>query len=204
MPSDNARYLALGDSYTIGEGVEPAERWPVQLWRFLRGDGAEVAIPEIIAKTGWTTDELAKAIERSSLKGTFDLVSLLIGVNNQYRGLSIDLFREEFQQLLQIAIAFAVGTSERVIVLSIPDWGVTPFAEGRDRSRITAEIDEFNEVCEEVSANLGAAFVDVTTTSRRATSDNGLIAGDGLHPSGLMYREWAKLALPYARAALKA
>jgi lysophospholipase L1-like esterase len=202
--SNSKRFLALGDSYTIGEGVEPAERWPVQLVRLLRDDRAEIADPEIIAKTGWTTDELAQAIERSRVQGPFDLVSLLIGVNNQYRARRLDEFRQQYIPLLQTAVEFADGKAEHVIVLSIPDWGATPFAQDRDRQQIGLQIDKFNAVCRSESERLGTAFVDVTAISRWASSDGGLIAGDGLHPSAKMYRKWAEIALPFARSALKA
>ncbi|HEU0013481.1 MAG TPA: GDSL-type esterase/lipase family protein, partial [Longimicrobium sp.] len=135
------RFLALGDSYTIGEAVAEAERWPVRLAALLRERGMDVADPEIIARTGWTTDELSAAIDERDPQGPYALVSLLIGVNNQYRGRSADEYRGEFAALLRRAIAFAGGDAGRVIVLSIPDWGVTPFAEGRDRAAIAAEID---------------------------------------------------------------
>jgi hypothetical protein len=140
------RFLALGDSYTIGEGVAAAERWPVQLAARLRGRAVDVADPEIVATTGWTTDELAAGIEEADPSGPYDLVSLLIGVNNQYRGLPVDGYREQFRDLLGVAIAFAHGDPSHVIVLSIPDWGVTPFAEGRDRAEIAKLIDAFNDV----------------------------------------------------------
>jgi len=140
------RVLALGDSYTIGEGVAPAERWPLQLVGALRAGGQVVVEPRIIARTGWTTDELAQAIAASSVAADYDLVSLLIGVNDQYRGRSISEYPERFRSLLNQAIGFAGGSPGRVLVLSIPDWGVTPFASGRDRAKIAAEIDAYNAV----------------------------------------------------------
>ena len=179
------RYLALGDSYTIGESVPATDRFPVQLAREL-GSGE----PQIIAKTGWTTDELDAAIDAADPKGPFDLVTLLIGVNNQYRGRPADEYRSQFVALLQRAIGFAGGDAGRVIVVSIPDWGVTPFAEGRDRAKIAREIDQFNAINREEALRAGAKYVDITPISRR--DDPSLVAGDGLHPSGKQYGEWAK------------
>lgn len=197
-----ARWLALGDSYTIGEGVAAAERWPMQAAALLRERGVAIADPLIVARTGWTTDELLAGIERESPAGTFALVSLLIGVNNQYRGRDLEEYRTQFVTLLRRAIAFASGDVRRVIVLSIPDWGVTPYAEGRDRPRIAGEIDRFNEVNREEAARAGARYVDVTPDSRRAASDRDRVAPDGLHPSGAMYASWARLVLPEALAGL--
>jgi len=196
------RFLALGDSYTIGESVAPAERWPAQLAVLLRAEGIPIEDPLIIATTGWATDELWAGIDRAAPAGPFDLVSLLIGVNNQYRGRSRDEYRQQFVDLLKRAIEFAGGKPRRVIVLSIPDWGVTPFAAGRDRARIAAEIDAFNAINREEAERHGARYVDVTPVSRQVTDDASLIAEDGLHPSGQMYAEWARLALPSARQVL--
>ncbi len=196
------RFLALGDSYTIGEGVDAAERWPAQLAARLREHGLPVDDPQIIARTGWTTDELAAAIDRADPSGPYDLVTLLIGVNNQYRGRSLDEYRAQFTDLLQRATAFAGGRPDRVIVVSIPDWSLTPFAAGRDRTQIARELAAFNRVNAEAAALNGARYVDVTPHSRTAADDGGLLAGDGLHPSGRMYAEWARLALPAACAAL--
>ncbi|MBE0610802.1 MAG: SGNH/GDSL hydrolase family protein [Dehalococcoidia bacterium] len=196
-----ARFLALGDSYTIGESVDAEERWPVQLAAMLRERGIDVAEPEIVATTGWTTDELASAIVEREPRGPYGLVSLLIGVNNQYRGQLLEEYRNQFYGLLEQAIAFAGDEPGRVLVLSIPDWGVTPFADGRDRDQIAREIDAFNAVNRDESASAGARYVDVTPISRMAASDRRLVAEDGLHPSGLTYRAWAELALPGALAA---
>ncbi len=180
-----SRYLALGDSYTIGESVAVEERWPVQLAkRWKLGE------PEIIAKTGWTTDELNAAIDKANPQGPYGLVTLLIGVNNQYRGRSSAQYRDEFRALLQRAVGFAGGKAKNVIVVSIPDWGVTPFAKERDRAKIAREIDEFNAINREETAKAGARYVDITPISRRAASDESLVAPDGLHPSGKMYTEW--------------
>ena len=196
------RFLALGDSYTIGEGVPDAQRWPAQLASLLGEEGIAVEPPEIIAKTGWTTGELAAGIEGAKLDRPYELVSLLIGVNNQYRGGSPEQYREEFRALLSAAIGCAGGLRSRVIVLSIADWGVTPFAEGRDRAQISREIDAFNAVNREETLKAGARYVEVSAVSREAADIPELTAGDGLHPTGELYRRWAELALPEARAAL--
>lgn len=192
------RFLALGDSYTIGESVEPAERWPMQLAARLRQQGIGIADPEIIARTGWTTDELNAAIDAANPQGTFQMVTLLIGVNNQYRGRSAGEYRGEFVGLLNRAIGFAGGKQAQVMVVSIPDWGVTPFAEGRDRGRIAQEIDLFNRIAQEETEAAGAYFVDITPESRKAATNPLLTAPDNLHPSGAMYAAWTELLLPVA------
>lgn len=204
MPDDQLRYLALGDSYTIGESVAEADRWPVQLVERLRAGGVEVVAPEIIAVTGWTTDELDAGIDAADLRGPYDLVSLLIGVNNQYRGRELENYRAEFRALLSRAAEFAGGEASRVVVVSIPDWGVTPFAERDDRGgeQIGIEIDAYNAVAEEEAQSAGAHFVDITPVSKTAADDAGLTADDGLHPSGAMYALWTDRVLPVAREAL--
>lgn len=195
--------LALGDSYTIGESVPETDRWPVQLAAMLARRGITLEPPLIIAKTGWTTDELAAAIAEQKLRGPFELVTLLIGVNDQYRGRAPEEYRGEFRSLLAQAVAFAGGRAGRVIVVSIPDWGVTPFAEGRDRKGIARQIDLYNRVNWDETSRAGARYVDVTPVSRRASREPQFIAGDGLHPSGEMYRLWAEQVLPEALAALE-
>jgi lysophospholipase L1-like esterase len=194
--------LALGDSYTIGESVAERERWPVRLAAMLRAGGVAVAEPTIIARTGWTTDELNAGIDAAHPAGTFDLVTLLIGVNNQYRGRGIDEYRSQFRALLARAIGFAGGGAGHVIVVAIPDWGVTPFAAGRDRAAIAREIDAYNAVNREEAAHAGARYADIAVVARKAALDRSLVASDGLHPSGAMYDEWARLILPIARTAL--
>ena len=195
-------YLALGDSYTIGESVSEAERWPNQLAELLRADGVTVEVT-IIAHTGWTTDELWQGMQAAKLEPPYDLVSLLIGVNNQYRRYDINEYHEQFVFLLNKSIEHAGGNQNRVIVLSIPDWGVTPFASGQDRGQIAKEINEFNLVNREESEKAGVHYVDVMPSSREASNDISLIASDGLHPSGKMYSEWARLAYPEALEALE-
>jgi lysophospholipase L1-like esterase len=196
------RYLALGDSYTIGEGVAPDGRWPMLVAAALRGRGRDVGDPEIVAVTGWTTDELDAGIDAAAPRGPYALVSLLIGVNNQYRGWPLDEYREQFRALLRRAIGFAGGDAGRVVVVSIPDWGVTPFAEGRDRARIGREIDAFNAAARDVARELGARWVAVTPASRAAAGDVSMFADDGLHPSAAQYRQWTALVLPVAEQAL--
>lgn len=193
------RFLALGDSYTIGEAVDPGERWPAQLAQRL-----QLGEPEIIAKTGWTTDELSAAIDAVKPEGPFDLVSLLIGVNDQYRGRKAESYRAGFTALLDRAVAFAGNDPRRVMVVSIPDWGVTPFAADRDRAEIAAEIDRFNAVNAEEAGRAGAHYADVAAVSREAATRPELTATDGLHPSGDLYRRWVDIILPKARLALAA
>jgi len=196
------RYLALGDSYTMGEGVPEAAGWPAQLARALRMDGIAMADPTIIAATGWSTDELAAAIDAAAPHSDYDLVSLLIGVNNQYRDRPVDEYRDEFDALLQRAIGLARSRPGRVLVLSIPDWGVTPFAHDRDAAAIARAVDAFNAAARSACAQRGAAFVDITAASRAHGAEAAMLVQDGLHPSPLMYAEWVRLALDTARSLL--
>jgi len=201
QPADTQRnkvklsYLALGDSYTVGEGVSTSESFPYQLVDKLRRDSISLATPKIIARTGWTTDELQAAIDKENLPKNFDLVTLLIGVNNQYRNYAIGQYRLEFRKLLQQAIMFAGDNKARVVVLSIPDWSVTPFAKnsGRSPADIAEAIDAFNSVNKEETAAVGVSYIDITPVSRKAASDRSLIAADGLHPSDKMYADWVEL-----------
>lgn len=193
------RYLALGDSYTIGEGVEDASRWPAQLAARLRDAGITIDEPRIIATTGWTTDELSAAMDAAEPLGEWDFVSLLIGVNNQYRGRSVDDYVGEFHRLLRRAIALAGARAGRVLALSIPDWGVTPFAadSGRDRQAIADALDAYNAAARELCLAEGVAFVNITAISRTDEAA-GMLAEDGLHPSAAQYARWAEAALPVA------
>ncbi len=199
-----ASYLALGDSYTIGESVEPAGRWPIQLAAALRAEGIVIDDPRIIATTGWTTDELSGAMDAAEPLGEWDFVSLLIGVNNQYRGRSVTDFEGEFSRLLDRAIRLAGDRTGGVIVLAIPDWGVTPFAEGRDRALIAAELDAYNAAQRAICARCGVAFVDIAPISRRLGADPSQLASDGLHPGASIHAQWAKLARSGARERLAA
>lgn len=190
------KYLALGDSYTIGESVKESERWPNQLADSLNKQGANILKPKIIAKTGWTTDELMNAINDSILPNDYDLVSLLIGVNNQYRGYPLSNYKTELNGLLDKAIEFAGDDPSKVFVVSIPDWGVTPFAKSRNSIQIAEEIDMFNSVCREACETKNIIFIDITDISRKVNLDSGLIAEDGLHPSAKMYAKWVEKIIP--------
>jgi lysophospholipase L1-like esterase len=202
-PPKTLRMLALGDSYTIGEGVAPAERWPAQLVAALRKRGVAIADPTIVARTGWTTDELAAALDRAHLKERYTLATLLIGVNNQYRGRDIGEYRTQFTELLGRVIAMVDGHADRVLVLSIPDWGVTPFGQTSDPAAVAAAIDAFNGVNREETQRAGARYVDITVISRRVAAEPDLLAADGLHPSGKMYAEWVEAVLPAALEAVR-
>jgi lysophospholipase L1-like esterase len=196
------RFLALGDSYTSGEGVAAQERWPSQLAAQLRAQGTEIADPEYIARTGASTAELAAMIRAAKPQGPYALVSLQIGVNDQFRGYALDEYRHHLTSVISTAVALAGGRPERVIACSIPDWGVTPFATGADRSGIARSIDAFNGVFHEEIVRAGARWIDVTASSRAAGDDRNLIGVDGLHPSSALYGRWAALALPTATEAI--
>jgi lysophospholipase L1-like esterase len=197
-----SRFLALGDSYTVGEQVEPGQSWPSQLTRVLRRHGVMLDDPQIVARTGWTTGELATAISASAITPPYELVSLSIGVNNQYRGGRIEEYHQEFSELLVQSIGFANGHVGRVVVLSIPDWSITPFASNskRSASAIAEEIDRFNAISRRETEAAGAHYVDVTPVSREQHAD--WLTVDGLHPSGAQYARWAALATPAALGAL--
>jgi lysophospholipase L1-like esterase len=204
MTTSAISYLALGDSYTIGEGAAATDRWPVQLATLARAQGLNLASPDIIARTGWTTAELQAAIAASGNHRTdYGLVSLLIGVNNQYRGQSAELYRREFRQLLATAVTYAGGKATQVVVLSIPDWGQTPFAQGRDQAQIARDIDEFNAVAQQECQQMGIAYVGITDFTRGAAGDASQFTSDGLHYTGSQMRQWASRALPVVQGLLK-
>lgn len=188
-------YLAIGDSYTIGESVTPAENFPHQAVQLLQKESSVAIEARIIAKTGWTTDELETGImvadKEEPLLPSYDFVSLLIGVNNQYRGRSVEEYKPAFEALLKKAILFAGNNASHVVVLSIPDWSVTLFAEGRDRSQIAAEIDAYNKANKEIALQYQVHYIDITSWTREAITDHTLLATDGLHPSGKEYKRWA-------------
>jgi lysophospholipase L1-like esterase len=195
--------LSLGDSYTIGQGVEPGDRYPNQLAQRLSESGYSLVDPVILAQSGWTTANLLQAIEDDHPPGTYDLVTLLIGVNNQFRGQSIERYGEEFSTLLDIATAYARGEVSRVIVLSIPDWGASPYASGYDGDQVAAQIDLFNQVNLLQTKTRGARYVDITPVTRRLIGDTEAFAVDGLHPSGYQYSLWVEIVLPVALQALQ-
>ena len=198
MPATEMKYhyLALGDSYTIGESVATQDNFPNQAATLLARDSIYLFPPRIIARTGWTTNELKNGIiaasETAPLRNPYDFVSLLIGVNNQYRGYPPETYKTEFEDLLKQAILYAGNRPGRVIVLSIPDWGVTPFADGRDRAQIAAEIDVYNRLNKEIALRYNVRYLDITPWTREAAADPTLLAPDGLHPSGKEYRRWAE------------
>ena len=185
-------YLALGDSYTIGEGVPIYESFPYQTVQLLRKKGLDLNAAEIVAKTGWTTDELEANIAKTQFKKNYDFVSLLIGVNNQYRGRKADEYAIQFEELLKKSIEFAGNKHENVFVISIPDWGATPFAEGRDRKKIATEIDAFNNINKKITSQYNVPYIEITNGSRDAISNGALVTKDKLHPSALEYGKWAE------------
>lgn len=205
-PSPHLTYLALGDSYTIGESVAQKDSFPFQLVEQLNKKGFFFTAPKIIAKTGWTAHELQEGIKQANdIAATYDVVTLLIGVNNQYRGYAISDYRKEFKELLQTAINFADGNKKRVFVVSIPDWSITAFGKssGRDQKAVAKEIDEFNKVNKKETLAMGISYTDITPGSRRAANTVSLIANDGLHPSGKMYAEWAAALAPKVSSSLR-
>ena len=199
----DSHYLALGDSYTCGQSVPVSESYPFQLSEKLKAAGNAVGRPTVVAVTGWTTDELAAGIRAATLNPKYDLVTLLIGVNDQYRHRSVEQFRPQFVELVNRAIAFAGRRAGHVVVISIPDWGVTPFAHGSDASEIAHEIDAFNDAAKSESSKAGVHWVDVTAISRTAATQPALGADDGLHPSGTQYARWVDAILPMAKTALQ-
>lgn len=187
--SDAIKYLALGDSYTIGEAVSATASWPKQLEARLLEQGIAVSETKIIARTGWTTANLSKAIKDEKPTKDYDLVSLLIGVNNQYQGKSLEQYRTEYAALLETAIAHAGGEKAKVFVVSIPDYGYTPFGQSKQK-QISRELDAFNAVCKEITESKGVSYFNITPISRDGFKDPELVAGDGLHPSGKQYGLW--------------
>ncbi len=200
---DSIKYLALGDSYTIGESVVEELRWPVQLVDSLKKDGINTTELKIIARTGWTTSELQSGIVSNPPSPPYDLVSLLIGVNNQYRGYNIEIYRKEFRELIEHAIGFADGDSSKVFVVSIPNYGVTPFGQTRGEEKIRQELLEYDTIAEEISSEYGIPFVNITPISENAKEDPTLIADDQLHPSGKMYSLWVQEMLPVVLSLLE-
>ncbi len=193
------RYLALGDSYTIGQSVDEADRFPVQLANQLRDVGADVADPEIIARTGWTTTDLMAGIREVDPQGPYDLVTVLIGVNNQFQGWDVEEYSIGLDEVLERAVEFAGDDASRVVVLSIPDYGVTPFAARIGPGYVAEQIDLFNGIKKRQADGIRELkYLDITPISREAKSDLSLLADDDLHPSGKMYTRWVELLLPMA------
>ena len=188
------KFLALGDSYTIGESVKEDERWPEQLAAALRKQGKNIEKPHIIATTGWRTDDLKKAIQAANLKPEYQLVSLLIGVNNQYQGKRAESYAPEFEELLNMAIALAGGKKENVFVVSIPDYGFTPFGKPK-QAQISKALDEFNAINKKITEQTGIRYFNITDISRKGFEQPDLVANDTLHPSGKQYTLWVKRIL---------
>lgn len=203
-PADTTlTYLALGDSYTIGQSVPSTQSFPFQLVSQLKSNHYQVADPVIIARTGWTTTDLKTAIANSALTKKFSFVTLLIGVNNQYQNIAINSYKPAFDDLVNTAIFYAKGNPKKVFVLSIPDYSVTPFASGSDTAAIRKQLDQYNTINESESKRLGVNYLNITDISRRAKMDSSLIAGDGLHPSGKMYLLWVNELKPLVLSQLK-
>ena len=199
MAQKKTTFLALGDSYTIGESVEEAQRWPVQLVKKLNQEGSNIERPHIVAKTGWTTDELLGGLDTATIARSYDLVSLLIGVNNQYRGYDFEQYEKEFNSLLEQALALAKNDPGKVFVVSIPDYGVTPFASEKDPAKIAEELDSYNAYAAKVCQEKDIKYFNITSISRQAVNERNLIASDDLHPSGKMYERWVELMIPWFR-----
>jgi lysophospholipase L1-like esterase len=198
------RFLALGDSYTVGEGVTAGDNWPHRLVAALRAQRISIADPEILARTGWTTDELSAAMDAYAFHPPYALVTLSIGVNNQYRGRDVENYRAEFRALLQRAIDLAGGNLRHVVVVSIPDWGVTRFGRdsGCDVRVVARELDAYNAANAQISTLLHVRYADVTALSRDGGGHADMLVADGLHPSAAMYRRWVEAIEPPAQAAL--
>ena len=193
---NTSKFLALGDSYTIGQSVEINERWPVQFLKELKTSTSAIDTLQIIAQTGWRVDQLNEAMNNSDLEAPYGLVSLLIGVNNQYQGQKANSFKPEFIEILERSLKLVDNRKERLFVVSIPDWGASPYGATLNRTQISKEIDEFNSVLKEESEKRGIRYFNITTISRRALTDNSLIASDRLHPSGKMYKLWVDKIIP--------
>jgi len=197
------RYLALGDSYTIGQSVTEQERFPYLTAALLRAQHINIADPTYIATTGWTTANLLTAINQESALGTYDVVSLLIGVNDQYQHLDTAGYRDRFTQLLDKAIALTANRTSRVFVLSIPDYSATPFVSAEDKSRVHQEIDAFNAINKEITLRNAVAYVDITPQTQKAATDVSLLANDHLHYSGKEHQHWADQLAPRIRESLQ-
>ncbi len=199
----NFTWLALGDSYTIGQSVNEVERYPAQTVSLLKNNNLSVKTLQYIATTGWTTLNLLDAIASQNPTGPFDIVTLLIGVNDQYQHFDTGGYRLHFTQCLQNAIALAGNKKDHVFVLSIPDYSVTPFSQNSDTAQIRKGIDEFNAINKEITLSFNISYTDITPFTREAKNDASLIANDGLHPSGKEYAKWAAVLAPEIEKVLK-
>jgi len=197
------RYLALGDSYTIGQNVAENERFSAQTVALLRQEKISINDPQYIAVTGWTTANLMSAINTQNLQPTYDAVTLLIGVNDQYQGVDTATYRTRFTQLLNKAVQLAAGNPAHVFILSIPDYSVTPFVTAADKPRVRREIDIFNSINKEITLRNNITYIDITPSTRQAETNPSLIASDGLHPSALEYKVWAEMLEPLMKKALQ-
>lgn len=191
--STKLTYLALGDSYTVGEGLPLYDSFPYQLVQLLRDKNKQVYGPEIVAKTGWTTSELISHLDHIILNNAYDFATLLIGVNNQYRGLTAHEYEVDFEELVQKTVALVNNEAKRAVIISIPDWAKSPFAQGRDTEKIRREISNFNDINRSISVKYRCTYVDITTNSPETTSGRSFFAQDGLHPSAIAYKRWASL-----------
>lgn len=192
---DSLRYLAMGDSYTVGYAVDPAENFPNQLIGCLRASGGKWAAPALIAHNGWNTHDLLEGIRAGNVRGPFDLVTLMIGVNNQYRGYALPDYEADMLALVKKAIAFAGKKKEHVLVIAIPDWSLTPFASGKNPQQMSREVADFNSINARVSGKLGVTYLDFAAVYRQVSTDPTMTAADGLHPSAKMYALWTRQLL---------
>lgn len=200
--SKDISYLALGDSYTIGTSIDTANSWPMQLTDSLKAEGIGFNETQIIATNGWTTQDLLDGINDQKPASDFDMVSLLIGVNNQYQGMDINIYITQFRELLEQAIGFANGDTSKVFVVSIPNYGVTPFGQSRDPEKIRTELIEYNDIAKDISSEYDIPFINITPISELAAEDLSLLASDQLHPSAKMYSMWITEILKVARPIL--
>jgi lysophospholipase L1-like esterase len=196
-------FLALGDSYTIGQSVSPAERFPMQTAALLKQEGIVMADPVYIAQTGWTTINLQQAIKTQNPLPGYDLVTLLIGVNDQYQGMDTASYAIRFTELLEKSIWLGKGIKSNVFVLSIPDYSVTPFVASANKPRVKMEIEWFNKINRRITTEYGISYTDITASTREAETNAALIANDNLHPSGLEYKKWAEMLAPKMKVVLQ-
>jgi lysophospholipase L1-like esterase len=202
--AEEKTWLALGDSYTVGQGVPPEDRYPVQTTRWLRANGLpKMDDAQIIASTGWTTLNLLAALQTQDPERKFDIVSVLSGVNDQHQSHDTTGYRDRFLQILNKSIAFANHLPTHVVVISIPDYTVTPFGRNLDSAFTSHQIDQYNSINREVSLAKGVQYLDISASFREASNNPSLVCGDGLHPSAIEYRKWAERLGPLIKSVLK-